>query len=122
MTRGPRVLKNGDGSERVVLGSVVSTVLAAAIVSGAGALVTVGVLAYRADAEERKVEKIDQAVSRQGRNQMRIDEQQRRIRQDSEWANAKLDALLEALDVSERVPRPELPPSSLEKPGERGSD
>lgn len=116
MSRRPEVVDNGDGTRTVNLGTIVSTLIVAAILSGLGALGTVSVLAYRASAEEAKVQEIDEAVGRQGRNQMRIDEQQRRIGQDVEHANTKLDALLEKLEVTERIPRPPLPPSSLERP------
>lgn len=116
MTKRPRLIDNGDGSQTIQLGTIVSTLIAAALIAGGGALVTVGVLAYRASADEVKMEKVEIAVERQGRNQMRLDEGQRRIGQDTEHANLKLDALLMKLEVTERVPRPALPESNLEKP------
>ena len=115
MSRRPEVVENGDGSTRVDLGSIVSTLIVVGVLSGLSALGTVGILAHQASAEEARVEKIELEVDRQGRNQMRIDECQRRIRQDTKHANDKLDAVLEALKVTERIPRPPLPPSSLER-------
>ena len=120
MTRGPKVVENGDGTARVDLGSIVSTLIVVGVLSGLGALGTVGILAHQANAEEAKVAEIEEEVDRQGRNQMRIDECQRRIRQDTKHANLKLDALLTALEVTERIPRPTLPPSSLERKPEPG--
>ena len=122
MSRRPEIVENGDGTTRVDLGSILSTLVVVSILSGLGALGTVGVLAHQATAEEAKVAAIETEVDRQGRNQMRIDECQRRIRQDTQHANAKLDALLEAMEVTERIPRPSLPPSSLEraKPSDGG--
>lgn len=116
MPKAGRLVDNGDGTSYVNLGGLFTGLILAALLSGGSALVTVGVLAYRANAEQAKVETVEKKVGRQGRNQIRMDENQRRIRQDAEWANAKLDKLLEALQVSERVPRPALPPSCLEKP------
>ena len=115
MSRRPEIVDNGDGTTRVDLGSIVSTLIVVGVLSGLTALGTVSVLAYRATAEEAKVEEIDEDVQRQGRNQMRMDEQQRRLGQDSQHALAKLDALLEAMKVTKRIPRPALPPSSLER-------
>jgi len=113
-----RVVDNGDGSQTIQLGTIVSTLITVAVVAGGTALVTVGVLTYRASADEEKMEKVEVAVARQGRNQILLDEGQRRIGQDTAHANAKLDALLTKLKVTERVPRPELPESKLEKPKE----
>lgn len=115
MTRGPKVVENGDGTARVDLGGIVSSLIVAGLLSGLAALGTVSVLAYRANAGEAKVEEIEKDVQRQGRNQMRLDERARRLEQDSQHANAKLDKVLEALKVNERIPRPPLPPSSLER-------
>ncbi|MCP4869276.1 MAG: hypothetical protein GY898_11220 [Proteobacteria bacterium] len=111
-----RVVDNGDGTQHVDLSNLLTTLIVAAILAGGTALVTVGVLVFRAEAAEGDIEAIEEDVSRQGRNQILLDAQQRRIGQDSEHANLKLDALLEAMEVTKRIPHPPLPASELEKP------
>jgi len=114
------LIDNGDGSQTIQLGTIVSGLILAGLLAGASALVTVGILAYRASADEAKMEKVEIAVQRQGRNQIVLDGTQRHTQQDMTHANAKLDALLTKLEVTERIPRPPLPPSALEKPTRDG--
>lgn len=118
MSRRPEIVESADGARSINLGTIVSGLILAALLAGGSALVTVGVLVVKAEAAEGDIKKVEEDVARQGRNQIKLDENQRRIRQDTEHANAKLDKLLQALEVSERVPRPPLPPASLEEPKE----
>ena len=120
MTKGMRVIQNGDGSHNVELGTVLSALITAAVLAAAGALVTVGILGWRATASETKIAAVETDLARQGRNQMRLDERQRHIRKDVRWANDKLDAVLQEIGSTRRITEPDLPSSSLERPTESG--
>lgn len=109
-----RVVSNGSGDSEVEIGGLLSGIILAAVIAAATAIVSVAVLAWRADASEEDVKEIKETVERQGRNQMRLDECQRRQQQQVAHANRKLDALLTKLEVTERIPLPPLPSSSLE--------
>lgn len=116
MPRGVKLTKNGDGSQTLEVGSVISILVCAGILAGGGALVTLGILGWRATASEAKVAVIEADVARQGRNQMRLDDRQRTIRKDVRWANKKLDAVLKEIGSTARVDEPDLPRTSLEPP------
>lgn len=112
----PRIHRDPLGEDLVRIGPILGSLIAAAAIAGGTALVSVGILSFRANAAADEIEEIDDEVDRQGRNQIRIDEHQRHVEADVTWANRKLDKLLEELDVSERIERPAVRPSTLENP------
>lgn len=113
----PRIHREPSGAETIQLGAMFTALLAIAVTSGLGALGTVATLAWRADANDRRVEKVETHVDTQGKNQLILDRSLREAKRDVTWANNKLDALLEANGITERLPQPELPRSEIAKPG-----
>ncbi len=98
--------------ERLDLGTLVTTLILAAAVAGAGAIVSVAVLVNRANASDVDVASINKQVRAMELNQVRIGEVVRRLERSSDWSQSKLDALLQAVNVP--VPeRPALPPSPV---------
>lgn len=116
MARAPKVCQNGDGSQSVDLGWVVKTVLALAIASFIGTVAGVPLLSKDVSAQEEKIKVMEKTQDRIVRNQGVIDEQVRGLKADSEWTQLKLNALLEANNVTKRINRPNVSDSKLEKP------
>ncbi len=77
-------------ADRVSLGAVLNSLITAGVIAGAVATTGVAVLAYRADASEQKVEKIDQ--------------RQRVLERDSAWTTKMLGLLLTERGI--KVPPP----------------
>lgn len=104
-----------SGGNPIQLGSLLTGLLILAISSGGAAITTVAVLAWRANASEEEVEKLDKRQRVVERNVVVLDANQRELLRDSDWTQRKLDKLLKAaeLDVPDRPPKPA---SSLVEP------
>ena len=90
--------RNGRG-DRVQLGGLLNTLITAAVLAGAGAVIGIPVLAWRASANEQKVEKIDQ-------RQRAIEMNQAVLTRDSAWTTKMLEKLLEAKGIPVPTPPP----------------
>lgn len=127
MGKAPRVCENGDGSQSIDLGWVIKIILGLAIASFIGTVAGVPLLSYDVAAQEEKIAAIETAQKEKikiieaaqsaiARNQVVIDEQVRNLKADSDWTQLKLNALLEANNVTKRINRPSVSDSKLEKP------
>lgn len=87
---------NGD---RVSLGGIMTSLITAAVIAGAGGVVGVAVLNQRANASDQKVEAIDS-------RQRAIEKNQAVLVREAQWTSAKLDALLAAKGVAVPSPPP----------------
>lgn len=66
-------------------------------------------------AQETDITVLEIAQEVLAKNQRVIDESVRDLKADSEWTQLKLDALLEEMNVTKRIPRPKLKPTELEE-------
>ena len=111
-------VKQGEGPARVELGwllkSLISAGAVAALISVTGVMVGFPSLADDVKDNEKRISAVERALKATTRNQMKIDEVVRQQSADQEWANKKLDALLEASGINRRIPRPKIPDSTLE--------
>jgi hypothetical protein len=80
------------------------------------AISTAAVLLYRVDivedaqaVEEKRLDYIEE-------NQRKLDRNQRETAADVEWANDKLDKLLDTVGVNDRIKRPPIKPSTMREP------
>lgn len=87
------------GQDRVSLGALLNTLIAAGVMAGGAATVGVSVLAWRADASDEKVTDIDT-------RQRAIEKNQAVLMREVEWTSTKLDALLAAKGVAVPPPPP----------------
>lgn len=101
--------------ERIDLGALISSLIVMGLVAGAGAILSVAVLSYRAEAADTERTDVQKRVRTIELNQVRLGEAVRRVERSGDWSQAKLDALLQARGVP--VPaRPALPPSPVTTP------
>lgn len=94
------------------LGGLIQSLIGTAIVGVAISMGSVAVLAWRANASEERVEIVEARQRTIELNQVRLGETQRYIRQDSEWTQRKLNALLDERNIP-RPTRPALPAPTI---------
>ena len=125
MSRKARVIQNEDPTSAgdVDLGWLFKGLIIAGAIGAFTAILGLPTLGYRVASGEEQDEsfvadiaRVDADIARAKRNQYELDTNQRILMQESEWTQDKLDALLVANGVTERIKRPPLPKSSLEKP------
>lgn len=104
-----------ESGEAVHLDPIVEKLLMALFLGAVTGAVTLAVLGWRMASAEDDLEDATKKATRNEANIEILDRQQREIQRDQVWANKKLDALLEASGVTERVERPPLPASELKK-------
>lgn len=104
--------KDQNGST-VNLGTLITGLIMAGLGAGAAAVVGVAVLAWRADATETDIGILEVRQRVIDRNQIRLDANQRRLLQESEWTQRKLDNIVDAVDA-EKATKPPIPKSALE--------
>lgn len=93
-----------NGNTRWIIAAAFSIVAAAAVT-----LSQVADLQADQEATDKRLNYIET-------NQRTLDEGQRITAADVEWSNKKLDALLEKLEVTERIERPKVAESKLKEP------
>ena len=95
---------NLNGNTRWLIGGAAAIVAAAAVT-----------LSQVSDLQADQ-EKIDKRIDCLESNQRTLDEGQRNGAADMQWSLKKLDAMMEKLEVTERIERPRVEPSKLKEP------
>lgn len=116
MAKTLKVQTKDDGSLSIDLGWAIKLVLGLVITSIVGSVASIPFLSIDVSAQETRLKIVEAAQSRVERNQALMDETMRNLKADSDWAQLKLDRLLTALQVTERIDRPDVLESKLEKP------